>query len=61
MCPPAITSMFHIANNENYGLRSNNKTLTLSKPKTNAMKFCFSYLAAKVWNNRTRETVAPQN
>ena len=26
MCPPAISSMFHIANNENYDLRSNNKT-----------------------------------
>ena len=61
MCPPAITSMFHIANNENYELRSNDKTLMLSKPKTNAMKRSFSYLAAKVWNNRTRETVVPQN
>ena len=59
-CPPAITSMFHIANNENYDLRSNNKMLMLSKPKTNAMKRSFSYLAAKV-NNRTRETVLPQN
>ena len=53
MCPPAITSMFQIAKNENYDLRSNNKTLMLSKLKTNA------YLAAKVWNNRVRETVAP--
>ena len=61
MCPPAITLMFHIANNENYDLRSNNKTLMLSKPKTNAMKRSFSYLAAKVWNNQTRETTAPQN
>ena len=61
MCPPAITSMFHIANNENYDLRSNNKTLMLSKSKTNAMKTSFSYLAAKVWNNQTRETIAPQN
>ena len=50
MCPPAIISMFHIANNENYALRSNNKTLMLSKPKTNAMKRRFNYLAAKFWN-----------
>ena len=61
MCPPAITSMFHIANKENYDVRSNNKTLMLPKPKTNAMKRTFSYLAAKVWNIRTRETVVPQN
>ena len=61
MCPPAITSMFHSANNENYDLRSNNETLMLSKPKTNATKTSFSYLAVKVWNNRTRETVLPQN
>ena len=54
MCPPAITSMFHIANNKNL-------QIMLSKPKTNAMKRSFSYLAAKVWNNRTRETVLPQN
>ena len=58
MCPPAITSLFHIANNENYDLRSNNKTLMLSKPKTNAIKrLNFSYLAAKAWNT----TLAPQN
>jgi len=61
MCPPAITSMFHIANNENYDLRSNNKMLMLSKPKTNAMKRSFSYLAAKVWNNRTKKTALLQN
>ena len=48
MCPPAITSMFQIAKNENYDLRSNNKTLMLSKPETNAMKRSFSCLAAKV-------------
>ena len=61
MCPLAITSMFHIANNENYDLRSNNKTLMLSKPKTNTMKRSFTYQAAQVWNNQTRETVLPQN
>ena len=37
MCPPAITSMFQIAKNENYDLRSNNKTVMLSKPKPNVM------------------------
>ena len=61
MCPPAITSMFHIANKENYDFRSNNQTLMLSKPKTNTMNGSFSCLGAKVWNNRTTETVLPQN
>ena len=32
MCPPVITSMFQIAKDENYHLRSNNKTMMLSKP-----------------------------
>ena len=48
MCPPAITSMFHMVDNESYDLRSNNKTLMLSKPKANAMKRSFRYLAAKI-------------
>ena len=61
MCPPAIASMFQITNNENYNLRSNNKMLMLSKPKTNAMKRSFSYAAAKVWNNRVRDTVVSQS
>ena len=61
MWPPAIASMFQITNNENYNLRSNNKILMLSKPKTNAMKRSFSYAAAKVWNNRVRDTVVSQS
>ena len=61
MCSPAIGSMFQITNNENYNLRSNNKMLMLSKPKTNAMKRSFSYAAAKVWNNRVRDTVVSQS
>ena len=59
MCPPAIASMFQITNN--YNLRSNNKMIMLSKPKTNAMKRSFSYAAAKVWNNRVRDTVVSQS
>ena len=47
--------------NENYNLRSNNKMLMLSKPKTNAMKRSFCYAAAKVWNNRVRDTVVSQS
>ena len=35
--------------------------LMLSKPKTNAMKRSFSYAAAKVWNNRVRDTVVSQS
>ena len=61
MCPPAIASMFQITNNENYNLRSNNKMLMLSKPKTNAMKRSFSYAAAKVRNSRVRDTVVSQS
>ena len=61
MCSPAIASMFQITNNENYNLRSNNKMLMLSKPKTNAMKRSFSYAAAKVWNSRVRDTVVSQS
>ena len=54
-------SMFQITNNENYNLRSNNKMLMLSKPKTNAMKRSFSYAAAKVWNSRVRDTIVSQS
>ena len=61
MCPPAITSMFQIAKNQNYDFRSNNKTLVLSKPNIIAVKRSFSYLAPKAWNNRVRETVAQQS
>ena len=48
-CPPD-SSMFEFSNNTNYNLRSNKNTLLLSKPKTNAMKRSFSYVAAKVSN-----------
>ena len=51
-CPVMINEMFTISNNETYGLRSNNLTLMLQQPKTNAMKRSFSYSAAKIWNNQ---------
>ena len=38
------------ARREMYNLRSNNLTLMLLKPNTNAMKRSFSYMAAIAWN-----------
>ena len=40
-----------ISKSDRYNLRSNNKMLMLSKPKTNSMKRTFGYIAAKVWNH----------
>ena len=47
--------MFKLSNNKNYDLRNNYLTMTLSQPKTNAMKRAFSYEGAKVWNNQPAE------
>ena len=46
-----LTELFNITENEIYNLQSNNNTLMLSKPRTNAMKRSFSYKAAYVWNS----------
>ena len=45
-CPEKISSMFKISRSDRYNLRSNNKMLMLSKPKTNSMKRTFGYTAA---------------
>jgi hypothetical protein len=37
-------------------LRSNNNKLMLSKPKTNSLKRTFGYAAAKVWNERNKNS-----
>ena len=50
-CPEKISSMFRISKSDRYNLRSNNKMLMLSKPKTNSMKRTFGCTAAKVWNH----------
>ena len=50
-CPEKISSMFKISRSDRYNLRSNNKMLMLSKPKTNSMKRTFGYTAAIVWNH----------
>ena len=47
-CPEKISSMFKSSKSDRYNLRSNNKMLMLSKPKTNSMKRTFGYTAAKV-------------
>ena len=50
-CPEKISSMFKISKSDRYNLRSNNKMLMLSKPKTNSRKRGFIYATAKVWNH----------
>ena len=48
--PESITERFQVRGSDRYSLRSNKNMLTLAKPKTNAMKRSFTYMAAKVWN-----------
>ena len=48
-CPEKDSSVLKISKSDRYNLRSNNKMLMLSKPKTNSMKRTyFGYTAAKV-------------
>ena len=49
-CPQSISKIVPLVNNETYNLRSNDKILILSKPKTKVMKRSFGYVAAKTWN-----------
>ena len=53
-CPENVSTTFKISNSDKYNLRSNNKMLMLSKPKTNSMKRTFGYAAAKDWNYNTK-------
>ena len=46
-----LRELFTIHANQTYGLRSNNRVLHLSKPKTNALKRSFTYKGAAAWNN----------
>jgi hypothetical protein len=50
--------MFKLSNSVRYELRSNNNKLMLSKPKTNSMKrtSTFGYAAAKLWNERNKNS-----
>ena len=55
-----LQELFTISSNSVYSLRSNNCSLLLPKPNTNALKRSFSYRGAAAWNNlplneRTRE------
>ena len=46
-----MTSMFNVADNKNYSLRSNNIDYSLDKPKTNFLKkVSISYSAGRLWN-----------
>ncbi len=48
--PDYLQYLFRKSENKNYFLRSNNKKLSLPKPKTNFLKQSFSYRAAQRWN-----------
>ena len=54
-CPENASTMFKISNSDKYNLRSNNKMLMLSKPKTNSMKRTFGYAAPKYWNYNSKK------
>ena len=56
-CPEGINEVFQICSNDFHDLRSNNVMLSLSKPKTNAMKMSFSYAAAKIWNSHIHNEI----
>ena len=45
-----LSDFFRISNRDCYDLRSNNNTLMLPKPNTNAMKRTFGYRGAMLWN-----------
>ena len=53
-CAENVSTMFKISNSDKYNLRSKNKMLMLSKPKTNSMKRTFGYAAAKDWNYNSK-------
>lgn len=48
--PSYLKDEFHLSNNSRYDLRSNLSMLKLQKPRTNALKRCFSYRGAELWN-----------
>ena len=45
-----LSDFFRISNRDCYDLRSNNNTLMLPKPNTNAMKQTFEYRGARLWD-----------
>ena len=57
MTPKYISDLFHICQKDNYGLRSNDRKLSLPKPKTNFLKKSFSYRGAQAWNSLPEEIV----
>ena len=48
--PALVSELLQTSSNDQYNLPSNDTMLKLAKPKTNAMKRCFSYYGAKAWN-----------
>ena len=57
MTPKYLTELFSTCQNDTYGLRSNNRKLHLSKPKTNFLKKSFSYRGALAWNKLSDKVV----
>ena len=47
-----LVGLFSLNNREGYNLRSNNCTLSLPKPKTNALKKSFGYRGSVIWNDQ---------
>ena len=45
-----LSNLFRLSNRDCCDLRSNNNTLMLPKPNTNAMKRTFGYRGAMLWN-----------
>ena len=46
-----IKNSLELMSNTRYPMRSNNTMIKLAKPRTNALKKCFNYRGAKLWNN----------
>ena len=57
MTPKYISDLFHTSQNYNYALRSNDRKLSLPKPKTNFLKKSFSYCSAQASNSLPEEIV----
>ena len=49
-----ISKKFEKSYSERYDLRSNNKFLSLPKPRTNSMVRTFGYAAAMIWNENNK-------
>ena len=51
LAPNYLRQLLNTSNNNSYQLRSNNRNLSLPKPKTNFCKKSFSHTGAVMWND----------